>query len=69
MEKGRTSKFYASNPKAAAKHRSYMRNTIKSQVNLLIVLDSIKPAVRQVFMEKVALICLTTVQAILNVSR
>ena len=25
MEKGRTSKYYASNPKAAAKHRSYMR--------------------------------------------
>ena len=25
MEKGRTSKYYASNPKAAEKHRSYMR--------------------------------------------
>mgnify|MGYP003133640693 FL=1 len=25
MERGRTSRFYAANPRAAAKHRSYMR--------------------------------------------
>lgn len=25
MEKGKTSRYYAANPKAAAKHRSYMR--------------------------------------------
>ena len=26
MEKGRTSQFYAANPKSAAKHRKYMRS-------------------------------------------
>lgn len=26
MERGRTSRYYAANPRAAAKHRSYMRS-------------------------------------------